>query len=119
MSMAEVIENIEREAFERCVKAEDEMSLLEYAEKIAPFPLSNFQKELIAEYEEAEKQNLSLHVIPARNIGREFIYRLIQEWKMRNELKEHRCSCCRLLGRFNGQAEVKCPKCGKMNVIEK
>lgn len=33
------------------------------------------------------------------------------------ELTEHRCSCGRLLGRFAGQAEVKCPKCGKMNVI--
>lgn len=33
------------------------------------------------------------------------------------ELNEHRCSCGRLLGRFNGQAEIKCPKCGKMNVI--
>lgn len=32
-------------------------------------------------------------------------------------LEEHRCSCGRLLGRFSGQAEVKCPKCGKMNVI--
>ena len=32
-------------------------------------------------------------------------------------LTEHRCSCGRLLGRFNGQAEVKCPKCGRMNVI--
>ena len=32
-------------------------------------------------------------------------------------LNERRCSCGRLLGRFNGQAEVKCPKCGKMNVI--
>lgn len=33
------------------------------------------------------------------------------------ELAEHRCTCGRLLGRFNGQAEIKCPKCGKMNVI--
>ena len=32
-------------------------------------------------------------------------------------LYEHRCTCGRLLGRFSGQAEVKCPKCGKMNVI--
>lgn len=32
-------------------------------------------------------------------------------------LAEHRCSCGRLLGRFSGKAEVKCPKCGKMNVI--
>lgn len=34
-----------------------------------------------------------------------------------DNLKEHRCSCGRLLGRFSGRAEVKCPKCGKMNVV--
>lgn len=34
-----------------------------------------------------------------------------------NELKEQRCSCGRLLGKFNGQAEIKCPKCGKLNMI--
>lgn len=34
------------------------------------------------------------------------------------KLSEHRCSKCnRLLGRFNGQAEIKCPKCGKINRI--
>lgn len=32
-------------------------------------------------------------------------------------LTECRCTCGRLLGRFSGQAEIKCPKCGKMNVI--
>ena len=89
------------------------MTLVEYAERIAPFPLSDFQKKLIAEYQEAERKNQELFVCMPRNNR----YRLIQEWKMRNDLKEHRCSCGRLLGRFNGQAEVKCPKCGKMNVI--
>ena len=93
------------------------MTLVEYAEQIAPIPLSDFQKELIEEYEEAERKNQELFVSMPRNNVREFIYRLIQEWKMRNELKEYRCSCGRLLGRFSGQAEVKCPKCGKMNVI--
>lgn len=34
----------------------DNMSLVEYAEKIAPFPLSNFQKELLEKYEECEKR---------------------------------------------------------------
>lgn len=38
-------------------------------------------------------------------------------YNKRERLTEHRCSCGRLLGRFNGQAEVKCPKCRKMNVI--
>lgn len=117
MSMADVIKSIERESIQKAVNREEEMSLVEYAESIAPFPLSDFQKELIAEYEECEKKNLSLCMIPPINVGREFVYKVIQEWKMRNELKEHRCSCGRLLGRFNGQAEVKCPKCGKMNVI--
>lgn len=37
----------------------------------------------------------------------------------RQNLKEYRCSCGRLLGKFDGQAEVKCPKCGKMNFIGK
>ncbi len=33
-------------------------------------------------------------------------------------LVEHRCQRCnRLLGKFNGQAEIKCPKCGKINRI--
>lgn len=33
-------------------------------------------------------------------------------------LKDCRCiKCNRLLGKFNGQAEIKCPKCGKINRI--
>lgn len=36
---------------------------------------------------------------------------------MNTDLQEHRCPCGRLLGRFAGRAEVKCPKCGKVNVI--
>ncbi|MCH1973511.1 hypothetical protein MCI89_14285 [Muricomes sp. OA1] len=37
--------------------------------------------------------------------------------KPREELFEHRCTCSRLLGKFSGCAEIKCPKCGKVNVI--
>lgn len=33
-------------------------------------------------------------------------------------LFEKRCHRCnRLLGKFNGQAEIKCPKCGEINRI--
>lgn len=117
MSIAKVIESIEREAFQRATQSEDRMTLVEYAEKIAPFPLSDFQKELFEKYEQCLKQDESLYVIPARNAGREFTLRVIEEWKKRNELQERRCPCGRLLGRFAGQAEVKCPKCGKVNVI--
>lgn len=33
-------------------------------------------------------------------------------------LKDCRCiKCNRLLGKINGQAEIKCPKCGEINKI--
>lgn len=118
MSMSQVIESIEREAFERSIEVEDKMTLVEYAEKIAPFPLSDFQKELFIQYEQCLRQGKCLHVIPPRCSGREFVFGVIEEWKMKNELQEHRCSCGRLLGKFGGKAEVKCPKCGKVNVID-
>lgn len=47
----------------------------------------------------------------------EITMQVIDAWNNSGELKKHRCSCGRILGKFNGQAEVKCPKCGKMNVI--
>ena len=118
MSMTAVIESIERDAFRQAMKPEIEMSLVEFAEKIAPFPLSEFQKQLIREYEECEKRNLPLYYIPPRNVGRDFIYRLIKEWERQYHLTDARCSKCnRLLGKFNGQAEIKCPKCGEINNI--
>lgn len=117
MSMSQVIESIEREAFERATKPTEEMSLVEYAEKICPFTLSNFQKELIAQYEQAIKEDKRLFVASGRICGRDFITRLVREWERQNKLNEYRCPCGRLLGRFSGQAEVKCPKCGKVNVI--
>lgn len=118
MSMKAVIESIERDALRQAMKPEIEMSLVEFAEKIAPFPLSEFQKQLINEYEECLKENEELDCVQPSYIGRNFILRMIEEWKRQNQLAEHRCQCCnRLLGKFNGQAEIKCPKCGKINII--
>lgn len=93
------------------------MNLVQYAEKTSPIPLSDWQKQFLAMYEQAQKENKQLLVIPARNIGREMVFRIINAWENGTELEEYRCSCGRLLGRFSGKAEVKCPKCGKMNVI--
>lgn len=117
MSMRQVIENIEREAFERATKPMEEMSLVEFAERVSPIPLSVFEKKLFKQYEECLKQGKSLYVIPPRCGRRMFENELIKEWQKQNALTEHRCTCGRLLGRFSGQAEIKCPKCGKMNVI--
>lgn len=123
MSISEVINSVEREAYEQCVKQPEEMSLVEYAERVCPFPLSDFQKELIEQYEQKEKEALEQNkefcvVMPGRMyLGRNFIDRLVCEWQQQNQLTEHRCSCGRLLGRFSGKAEIKCPKCGKLNRI--
>lgn len=96
---------------------EDNMTLVEFAEKISPIPLSDCQKQLLEAYEQAQKENKRLIVIPGMRTGKGMIIKIIDEWNISREFEEHRCSCGRLLGKFNGQAEVKCPKCGKMNVI--
>lgn len=94
------------------------MALVEFAEKLSPIPLTDYQKQFLAAYEQAQKEDKKLLVIPGgMRSGKRMTYQIIDEWNISRELKEHRCSCGRLLGRFSGQAEVKCPKCGKMNVI--
>ena len=93
------------------------MTLVEFAEKTSPIPLTDWQKQFLSAYEQAQKENKQLIVIPDMRSAKRMTYKIIDEWNFGRELTEHRCSCGRLLGRFNGQAEVKCPKCGKMNVI--
>lgn len=118
MSMTAVIESIERDALRQAMKPESEMSLAEFAEKVAPFPLSEFQKQLLREYEKCEKNGNGIAVCSPMRSGKRFTLQVIDEWKMQNQLIEHRCSKCnRLLGKFNGQAEIKCPKCGEINRI--
>ena len=93
------------------------MTFVEFAEKISPVPLTDWQKQFLSAYEQAQNENKQIIVIPAMRSGKRMTYKIIDEWNIARELTEHRCSCGRLLGKFNGQAEVKCPKCGKMNVI--
>lgn len=93
------------------------MTLLEYAENVSPVPLTYWQKKFLEEYEMAKKENRFIAFSMPRNEGREMISQIIDDYSDFQKLKEHRCLCGRLLGRFNGQAEIKCPKCGKMNVI--
>lgn len=96
---------------------QDNMSLVEFAEKTSLIPLTEWQKKFLEMYEQAKREDKELIIIPGSRSGKRIIYQIIDEWYISRELKEHRCSCGRLLGRFAGQAEVKCSKCGKMNVI--
>lgn len=93
------------------------MTLVEFAEKTSPLSLSDCQKQLLAAYEQARNENKQLVVMPVMRTGKRMICKIIDDWNKAGELQEYRCTCGRLLGKFSGRAEVKCPKCGKMNVI--
>ena len=93
------------------------MTLLEYAENVSPVPLTDWQKKFLEEYENAKKENRFITFYPPRGGGKEAVCQIIDDFSDFQKLKEYRCSCGRLLGRFNGQAEIKCPKCAKINVV--
>lgn len=40
------------------------MNLVEFAEKISPIPLTDYQKQFLAAYEQAQKEGKKLIVIP-------------------------------------------------------
>ena len=94
------------------------MTLTEYAEKISPVPLTDCQKKFFETYKQAEKENGEFAIHFPQRTGRAMALQTINECKELQGLKEHRCPCGRLLGKFAGQAEIKCPKCGKVNTIE-
>lgn len=86
--------------------------------KYRRFPLTEWQKKFFDAYEQAEKENKEFFICFPARAGKAMSLQIVNEWKELQTLKEHRCACGRLLGKFAGQAEVKCPKCGKVNVIE-
>ena len=55
------------------------MTIIEFAERVSPIPLNKFQIELLRMYDEAEKQGMSLHVIPPR-CGKGIVKRIVDEW---------------------------------------
>lgn len=59
------------------------MKLLEYAERVSPVPLNDWQKKFLEAYEQAEKEGKRLIAcFPART-GRGMLMAIIQMWKMK------------------------------------
>lgn len=59
------------------------MTLLEYAERISPTPLNDWQKKILKAYEQAEKENRQLIVCFPARAGRGMIMEIIQMWEMK------------------------------------
>lgn len=59
------------------------MSLLEYAERVSPVPLNNWQKKFLEAYEQAEKEDKQLIVCFPARAGRGMLMTIIQMWKMK------------------------------------
>lgn len=59
------------------------MTLLEYAERMSPAPLNDWQKKILEVYEQAEKENKQLIVCFPARAGRGMLMEIIQMWKMK------------------------------------
>lgn len=59
------------------------MSLLEYAKRVSPVPLSDWQKKFLEAYEQAEKEDKQLTVCFPARAGRGMLIAIIQMWKMK------------------------------------
>lgn len=57
------------------------MTFLEYAEKVSPVLLSDWQKRVFEEYEQAERENRQLFVCFPPRAGRGMTLKIIEKWK--------------------------------------
>jgi hypothetical protein len=88
------------------------MTLLEFAEKTTPAPLTAWQVTFLTMYEQAVKDGKELICIPGRCIGRQMIKDIV------NQMHEVRCKeCGKLLGKLPPDTpyEIVCSKCKTTN----
>lgn len=101
------------------------MTLLEYAEQTSPIPLMEWQKDFFKKYEEARQDEEKLIYYPSRHIGRTMAIDIINQFYGK-EMKDVYCQgtkkngipCKRYLGKVEGKAELLCPICKTVNVVE-
>jgi len=113
------------------------MTLLEFAEKTSPTPLTAWQRDFLTKYEQAVKEGKwSLCSFPSTNEA-EATMSIIHKyypnppawiWRKSRELvpievycqgtKKIGIPCRRYLGKVEGKAELLCPICKTLNVVE-
>jgi hypothetical protein len=63
------------------------VTLVEYAEKVSPIPLADWQKRFLAAYEQAEKEGKRLIFIPPRTSSRRMLIQIIEEFEKEQIMK--------------------------------
>jgi hypothetical protein len=63
------------------------VTLVEYAEKVSPVPLADWQKQFLAAYEQAEKEGKRLIFIPPRTSSRRMLIQIIEEFEKEQIMK--------------------------------
>lgn len=101
------------------------MTLLEFAEKTSPTPLTAWQRTFLTMYEQAVKDGTKLVCIPGRTDRRMMTKDIINQY-YNSKPTEVYCQgtkkigipCKRYLGKVQGKAELLCPICKTLNVVE-
>ena len=57
------------------------MTLVEFAEKTSPIPLTDWQKQFLSAYEQAQKENKKLVYAPPRINGKRMLMQIIDEFE--------------------------------------
>lgn len=57
------------------------MDFAEFAEKISPIPLTEWQKQFLSSYEHAQKENKKLVYVPPRINGKRMLMQIIDEFE--------------------------------------
>lgn len=60
------------------------MTLVEYAEKTSPIPLSEWQKKFLTFYEQAKKEHKQIVLVTPRISGRKMLMQIIEEFENAN-----------------------------------
>lgn len=102
------------------------MTLLEFTEKTSSTPLTAWQREFLTMYEVAVKEGTRLTINMVPNVGRKTAVDTINqlhcskstEVYCQGTKKKIGIPCRRYLGKVEGKAELLCPICKTVNVVE-
>jgi phage FluMu protein Com len=101
------------------------VTLLEFAELTSPVPLSEWQHTFFRMYEQAVKDGKELICIPGRCNGRKMVKDIVGEYYHPGAVnvycqgtKKIGIPCKRYLGKVEGKAELLCPICKTVNVVD-